>query len=117
MNSRVLKRIFSYLKNYKGKFTLAVVATILGTSFTVIAPRLLGDITTILYAGIVDHLWFIEELPDGTINPDSVWVHGPFMDIGKAHAVAWIIVILLVMYALAFLFNTTANRLMARIAS
>jgi ATP-binding cassette subfamily B protein len=59
MNSHVLKRIFSYLKNFKGRFTLSVVATCLGTLFTVVAPRLLGDVTTVLYAGIVDHMWFV----------------------------------------------------------
>jgi ATP-binding cassette subfamily B protein len=117
MSSQVLKRLFSYIKNYKGKFTIAIIATFLGTAFTVFAPRLLGDVTTILYDGIIDHLWFVEELPDGTINPDSVYVQGPFIPVGKAHAIMWIIIVLLVMYALSFLFSTTANRLMARIAS
>ena len=35
MNFGVLKRIFSYLANYKGQFTLAAVAAVLGTIFTV----------------------------------------------------------------------------------
>ena len=117
MNSQVLKRIFSYLKNFKGRFTLSVVATCLGTLFTVVAPRLLGDVTTVLYAGIVDHMWFVEELPDGTVNPESVWVQGPFVNVGKAHAIMWLVIVLVVMYVLSFLFSTTANRLMARVAS
>ncbi len=117
MNSHVLKRIFSYLKNFKGRFTLSVVATCLGTLFTVVAPRLLGDVTTVLYAGIVDHMWFVEELPDGTVNPESVWVQGPFVNVGKAHAIMWLVIVLVVMYVLSFLFSTTANRLMARVAS
>ena len=89
MNSKVLKRLFHYLKNYKGKFVISVVAAFIGTLFTVIAPRLLGDVTTVLYAGITDHVWFIENLPDGTVNPASVWVQGPFMPIGKVQAVIW----------------------------
>ena len=117
MNFGVLKRIFSYLANYKGQFTLAAVAAVLGTIFTVFAPRLLGDVTTILYAGMEDNLWLTEELPDGTINPDSIWIHGPFMDVGKAHAIMWIIIVLLVLYSLAFFCNTTANQMLARIAS
>ena len=117
MNSKVLKRLFHYLKNYKGKFVISVVAALIGTLFTVIAPRLLGDVTTVLYAGITDHVWFIENLPDGTVNPASVWVQGPFMAIGKVQAVIWLVIALIVMYVLSFLFNSMANRMMARIAS
>lgn len=83
MNSKVLKRLFSYLKKYNVQFVSAVVAAFLGTLFTVIAPRLLGDITTILYAGIKDHFWFVETLADGSNDPATVWVHGPFTDVGK----------------------------------
>ena len=117
MNSKVLKRLFHYLKNYKGKFVISVVAAFIGTLFTVIAPRLLGDVTTVLYAGITDHVWFIENLPDGTVNPASVWVQGPFMAIGKVQAVIWLVIALIVMYVLSFLFNSMANRMMARVAS
>ena len=61
MSSKVYKRLFSYLKPYKGRFILAVLATFIGTLFTVIAPRLLGDITTVLFAGVTDGKWFVEE--------------------------------------------------------
>lgn len=117
MSSKVLKRLFSYLRNYKGRFTIAVVASFFGTTFTVIAPKLLGDITTILFAGMEDHVWFLKELSDGTVDPASVWIQGPMMAIGKAYSIALIVVVLIVMYVLSFLFNTTANRLMARIAA
>ena len=117
MNLKVLKRLSHYLKNYKGKFVISVLAAFLGALFTVIAPRLLGDVTTVLYAGITDHVWFIENLPDGTVNPASVWVQGPFMAIGKVQAVIWLVIALIVMYVLSFLFNSMANRMMARIAS
>ena len=117
MNSKVIKRLLRYLRNYKGKFTIAVVAAFLGTVFTVLAPRLLGDITTVLYAGIGDDVWFVEKLPDGTTDPASVWVHGPFMDIGKVQAIIWLVVVLIVMYVLSLLFNQMANRMIARVAS
>ena len=117
MNLKVLKRLSHYLKNYKGKFVISVLAAFLGALFTVIAPRLLGDVTTVLYAGITDQVWYIEKLPDGTANPASVWVQGPFMPIGKMQAVIWLITVLAVMYVLSFLFNTVANRMMARVAS
>ena len=117
MNLKVLKRLFHYLKNYKGKFAISVLAAFAGTVFTVIAPRLLGDVTTVLYAGITDHVWYVEKLADGTVNPASVWVQGPFMPVGKVQAVIWLIAALTVMYVLSFLFNSSANRMMARIAS
>ena len=117
MNSKVFKRLLRYLRNYKGKFTLSVIAAFLGTLFTVLAPRLLGDITTVLYAGIGDEHWFVEMLPDGTADPATVWVHGPFMDIGKVQAIIWLVVVLIVMYVLSLLFNQMANRMIARVAS
>ena len=117
MNSKVLKRLFSYVKGYKGRFIFAVVATITGTLFTVIAPRLLGDVTTILYAGIMDKLWFVTKNADGTVDPASVWVQGPMMPVGKVQSIVWIIVVLVLLYALAFIFNTIGNRLLARIAA
>ena len=116
MNSKVIKRLLSYLKNYKGKFTIAILMAFFGTVFTVIAPRLLGDITTILYAGVKDQIWFVEET-NGVVNEASVWVHGPFMNIGKVQAIIWIVVVLVIMYVLSFVFNSTANRLMARVSS
>ena len=117
MNLKALKRLFRYLKNYKGKFVISVLAALMGTSFTIIAPRLLGDVTTVLYAGITDQVWFVEKLADGTADPASVWVQGPFMPIGKMQAVIWLIVVLVILYLLAFLFNSMANRMMARVAS
>ena len=117
MNSKVFKRLLHYLRNYKGKFTIAVIAAFVGTLFTVIAPRLLGDITTVLYAGISDGKWYVETLSDGTVDPSTVWVHGPFMDIGKVQAIIWLVGVLIVMYVLSFLFNQMANRMIARVAS
>lgn len=117
MNSKVFKRLLHYLRNYKWKFTIASAAAFLGTLFTVLAPRLLGDITTVLYAGIGDDTWFVKTLADGSVDPASVWVHGPFMDIGKVQAMIWLVVVLTVMYVLSFLFNQMANRMIARVAS
>ena len=117
MNLKVLKRLLSYIKGYKGRFVSAVAATIFGTLFTVLTPRLLGDITTIMYEGIVDQRWFVTKTSDGAVDPASVWVQGPFMPVGKVQAIIWIIVVLVLIYVLAFIFNTAGNRLLARIAS
>ena len=48
MNSKVLKRLLSYFGNYKGKLSLALVTALIGTIFTIIAPKIIGEITTIL---------------------------------------------------------------------
>ena len=117
MNRPVFKRLLHYLRNYKGRFIIAVTAAFMGTLFTVLAPRLLGDITTVLYAGIGDDTWFVEKLADGSVDPASVWVHGPFMDIGKVQAIIWLIVVLVIMYVMSFLFNQMANRMIARVAA
>lgn len=112
MNLQVYKRLFSYLKNYKGNFTLAVIAAFIGTAFNVAAPKLLGDITTILYAGVKDGLWVVEEG-----NADSVYFHGPFMDVGKVHVIVWLLIVITALYVLSFLFCSMSNRMMARIAT
>ena len=117
MYSKVFKRLLSYLNNYKGKFIIALATTITGTLLTVITPRLLGDITTVLYAGIKDHIWFVHNSDSGAPDPASVWVWGPRGAIGKVHAIVWLILVLTAIYLLALLFNNIANRLMARIAS
>ena len=116
MSSKVYKRLFSYLKPYKGRFILAVLATFIGTLFTVIAPRLLGDITTVLFAGVTDGKWFVEE-KNGVVDASTVWVQSPFLPIGKIQAIIWLVVVLTVMYFLSYIFCSASNRTMARIAS
>ncbi len=117
MNLKVLKRLLSYLGKYKIRFVIAVIASCVGTLFTVIAPRLLGNITTILYAGALDRTWFVQKLPDGSADPASVWAEGPGGPAGKVKTIVLIMAVLVVMYVVSFLFNSTANRMMARIAS
>lgn len=116
MKSKAFKRLFSYLKNYKARFIFAVISAVIGTSFTVFAPILLGNITTILFAGVLDHKWFVENV-NGVVDPSSVWLQLPDIAFGKAQTIFWIVVTLVVMYVLAFTFNTVSNRMMARIAS
>ena len=51
-NKKALKNIFSILKNYKLKLLITIICTVLSTVFTIIAPLLIGDATTIIYDGI-----------------------------------------------------------------
>ena len=117
MNSKVLKRLLSYFGKYKGKLTTALVTCLIGTLFTIIAPKIIGQITTILYAGVEDGLWTVQELADGTTDPDSVWKWVSGVPIGKIQAIIFIAIVLVIMYLLSLLFCSIANKLLAMLAS
>lgn len=119
MKSPVFKRLFSYLGPYKWAFGSAVLTALLGTLLTILAPQLLGHITTILTAGIRDQAWTVRELADGSPDPSTVWAwsfwhHVP---IGKLTSVVGHVLLLTAMCALSFAFCAVANRLLARVAS
>ncbi len=52
MKSRTLKRIFGYLKAYRVSLIFVMIFAIAGTVFTVLAPSIMGQITTELYHGV-----------------------------------------------------------------
>ncbi len=119
MKSPVFKRLFSYLGPYKWAFGFAVLTALLGTLLTILAPQLLGHITTILTAGIRDQAWTVRELADGSPDPSTVWAwsfwhHVP---VGKLTSVVGHVLLLTAMCALSFAFCAIANRLLARVAS
>ena len=117
MNSSVLKRLLSYLKKYRGRFIFAFIMALIGTSCTVVAPKLIGNITTILYAGVKDKYWAVEKLTDGTTNADSVWVWVGEQPIGKIQAIVFFVVIVALIYVLSLAFCSVANKTLAKIAS
>ena len=51
-NRRAIRNILSLLKDHKFKLVLTVVCTIVSTVFTIIAPLLIGEATTIIFNGI-----------------------------------------------------------------
>lgn len=119
MKPPVFKRLFSYLGPYKWAFGFAVLTALLGTLLTILAPKLLGNITTILSAGIRDQAWTVRELADGSPDPATVWAwsfwhHVP---VGKLTSVVGHVLLLTAMCALSFAFCAIANRLLARVAS
>ena len=119
MKSPVFKRLFSYLGPYKWAFGFAVLTALLGTLLTILAPQLLGHITTILTAGIRDQAWTVRELADGSPDPSTVWAwsfwhHVP---VGKLTSIVGHVLLLTAMCALSFAFCAVANRLLARVAS
>lgn len=119
MKSPVFKRLFSYLGPYKWAFGFAVLTAFLGTLLTILSPKLLGNITTILSAGIQDQVWMVQELADGTPDPSSVWAWSLWhhVAIGKLTSIVGHVLLLTLMCALSFLFCGVANRLLAQVAS
>ena len=52
MKNNVLKRLFGYLKKYRISLFFVFLAAIISTVFTVLAPTVMGEITTALYDGV-----------------------------------------------------------------
>ncbi|MCR4909430.1 MAG: ABC transporter ATP-binding protein/permease [Lachnospiraceae bacterium] len=108
MKAQVFKRILKYIGKYRGRMTLAVICGFIGTLFNIIAPSILGKITTILYAGILDHKWRKE---------DGVYFQRGSVVLGKVGCIVWIMLILAAIYLIAWLFAMIANSIFAQIAS
>ena len=105
------------MKTYKGFFIGAFLLALIGTVLTTVAPTILGEITTILYAGVSDHFWVTEKLADGTINADSVWVWVAGQPVGKIQAIVFIANLLTIMYLLAMIFCNLANKMLSKVAA
>lgn len=117
MNLQVLKRLLSYVRNYKGKFTFALVLAVIGTLLTVVAPMLLGDITSILFAGVSDGHWFVETAADGTVKAETVRVWIGSIALGKVQTAVVAALFAAVLYLLSTFFCGAANNRLATVAS
>ena len=112
MKSHVLKRLMSYLGKYKGRFAAAVITALCGTVLLILAPRIMGEITTILFAGVKDKLWLYD-----AAKPESVWVSISNFPLGKVASIVLILIILLLVYLFAWIFNMIANALLATVSA
>ena len=120
MNLQVLKRLLSYVGHYKGKFISSVLMCVIGTVLTVLAPLVLGEITTILYSGVVDGYWFVDYAADGSVIEESVylWAGGDGgVAVGKIPAAIVTSVIVAILYGLSMVFCSIANKGLSRIAA
>ncbi len=117
MNSKVPKRFLSYIGKYKGLFSFAFLTCLIGTACTVVAPKILGEITTILYNGISDGLWTVQKASDGSTNASSVCFTFMGHKVGKIEAIIFIAVVLVILYVLSLVFCAIANKGFAKIAS
>lgn len=52
MKNNTLRRLWGYLKKYRFRLTVVVIFAIISTVFTVLAPTVMGGITTALYDGV-----------------------------------------------------------------
>ena len=112
MNLQAFKRLFSYLKKYKARFILSVLGVILGTGFTVIAPTLLGNITTTLSYGVSDGIWITT---DGVSAEYACYVLGN--EVSKVEYIVFIVIVLTVLYIASLLFCGFANNSFARVTA
>ena len=51
-NKKAIKNILTLLKDHKLKLTLTVICAVISTAFTILAPLLIGQATTLIYDGI-----------------------------------------------------------------
>ncbi len=65
-----LFRLLGYLKPHRWALGAVAVTAIASTVFSILAPRLLGNITTDLFSGVVRRL---RGLPGGGVNFSQVW--------------------------------------------
>ena len=113
MKSQVFKRLLSYMGTSRNRFLTASLFALLGTALTLAAPLILGDITTILYAGIQDGIWFYDES-----NVASIWVMTlKGLPLGKVGSIVGIVHALVVIYVVSYVFSMVANRMLADVAA
>ena len=112
MSSKAFKRIFSYIKKYRARFILSVLAVIIGTGFTIIAPTLLGYITTTLSNGVSDGLW---DTTAGVSSDYACYVFGT--EVNKLQYIIFILAVLVILYVASLIFCGFANNNFARITA
>ena len=61
-NTEILKRFLGYLKAYRLRLVLVLAAAVISTAFMVLAPFLVGKVTTTLFASIADGVFYWETI-------------------------------------------------------
>ncbi|MBO4395730.1 MAG: ABC transporter ATP-binding protein [Eubacterium sp.] len=108
MKSKGIKRVFSYMGRYKIRMIIGFIAAIVSTVFSVVAPVILGSITTILYDGVIDGKW---------MATDDVYFEWGDIQLGKVGTIFLIVVLLGLIYVVAWIFGTIANSLFSNVAA
>lgn len=61
-NTKILKRLLHYLKAYRMRLFFVMMAAVISTAFMVLAPFLVGKVTTTLFASIADGVFYWEAI-------------------------------------------------------
>lgn len=61
-NTKILKRLLHYLKAYRLRLFFVMMAAVISTAFMVVAPFLVGKVTTTLFASIADGVFYWEAI-------------------------------------------------------
>lgn len=61
-NTTIFKRLLGYLKAYRMKVCLVLLSAVISTAFMVLAPFLVGKVTTTLFASIAEGVFYWETL-------------------------------------------------------
>ena len=64
-NAIIFKRLLKYLKEYRLRLCLVLLSAVISTAFMVLAPFLVGKVTTTLFASIEDGVFFFTGIWDG----------------------------------------------------
>ena len=61
-NTTIIKRLLGYLKVYRLRLILVILSAVISTAFMVLAPFLVGKVTTTLFASIADGVFYWETI-------------------------------------------------------
>ena len=61
-STMVFRRLLGYLKEHRLKLLLVMAAVVISTGFMVLAPFLVGKVTTALFASIADGVFYWETI-------------------------------------------------------
>lgn len=61
-NTTIFKRLLGYLKEYRLRLILVILSAVISTAFMVLAPFLVGKVTTTLFASIADGVFYWETI-------------------------------------------------------
>lgn len=61
-NTTIFKRLLGYLKAYRLRLILVILSAVISTAFMVLAPFLVGKVTTTLFASIADGVFYWETI-------------------------------------------------------
>ena len=93
---KTIKKLFSYLSQYKIALIIAIIFTIASTIFSIVGPKILGNVTTEIFVGVMSKL-----------------TGGNGIDFAKIGA---ILLTLLILYILSSLFSFVQGLIMTNIS-